>query len=96
MDILELLTETNRMLEELTSDLVEFGMNEELWAFCTFENGKKWYINYDFILDEDPVKREEVQPGIHLDRLPAWKVYDRLEDQKNWLWGKLQNREEDS
>ncbi|MHC5253176.1 hypothetical protein ACYRFS_12980 [Listeria kieliensis] len=89
MNKLELLEDTNQMLDELTSDLIEFGMTKEFWAFCTFENGEKWYTNYDFILDEEPIERNEMLKGEHLDRLPAWKIYDRLEEQKKRLMAEL-------
>ncbi|EUJ23463.1 hypothetical protein MFLO_15975 [Listeria floridensis FSL S10-1187] len=72
--------DSTELIAELKNDIKEFGRDIELWCFFKFVEKQKIYTNYDFIVD-DEVKKEELGENGHLDRLPARKLLERLEEQ---------------
>ncbi|WP_088840989.1 hypothetical protein [Listeria sp. ILCC797] len=72
------------LIDELREDIKEFGKELEVWCFFKFIENRKIYTNYDFV-GESEIQADELADEEHLDRLPAWKLLERLEQQNSIL-----------
>lgn len=50
----------SELIEELKQDINEFGGETLVNVWCKEREGVTLYINYDFINDEEPVTKEEL------------------------------------
>ena len=67
------------LIEELKRDIDEFG-NIEMYAFFEKINGITFLTNYDFIVEEDKLKANEIENCVVM-VLKAKKILKILEEQ---------------
>ncbi len=70
--------ESDELIAELEKDIEEFGRDEELWGFYKVIGEQKVYVNYDFIVEENEIKNDEIDENVHLERLPAPQLFKVL------------------
>jgi len=53
--------ECSELIEELKEDIAEFGGDLTVAVWCKNLSGVTVYTNYDFIADDDPINKSELQ-----------------------------------
>lgn len=74
--------ENTYLIEEIKLDIEEFGKDKEVYAFIKkFPDGQEVLTNYDFIVEDDPIKETELKQGEVLEVWTLQKVLQKLEKQ---------------
>ncbi len=58
--------DSEELIEELKEDIREFGEDYPCWIFYKEVDGRLVFTNYDFDVEEDPIKLDELLPDEHL------------------------------
>jgi hypothetical protein len=74
--------ECSGMIEELKSDITEFGGNTIIAAWCKECEGVTIYTNYDFIDENEPVDPAELE-GAHIEKMTMTALLLLLEEQNS-------------
>lgn len=73
--------ECSELIEELKTDIEEFGGHTVVAVWCKEEYGVKVYTNYDFIEPEKPISEEELSDGEYLKKMTMSALLILLEKQ---------------
>ena len=73
--------DSEELIEELERDIEEFG-NIEMYAFVEEIGEREIITNYDFIVEEMPIKAEEVLEREKVIILQAKEILERLKRQR--------------
>ncbi len=77
--------ECEELIEELKSDIAEFGGDRIVAVWCLDNSGVTFYTNYDFIVAEDPLDETELQPGEYISKMSMSALLILLEKQNEIL-----------
>lgn len=77
--------ECSELIEELKQDIEEFGGDTIVAVWCKKNDGLTFYISYDFIDDEEPIKENELQDGEFLEQMTMTALLILLEEQNKIL-----------
>lgn len=58
--------DSDDLIEEIKADIEEFGEDEECYIFYKETKYGLFFTNYDFDVEEDPIKKDELLPDEHL------------------------------
>lgn len=61
--------ECSELIEELKSDIAEFGGDLIVAVWCKDCAGRTLYTNYDFIVEEEPLHENEVLPDEYITQM---------------------------
>jgi hypothetical protein len=75
--------ECSGLIEELKSDITEFGGNAIIAAWCKECEGVTVYTNYDFIDVNEPVDPEELVEGERIEKMTMTALLLLLEEQNS-------------
>lgn len=73
------------LIAELKADIAEFGADEEVNVWCREYEGVTLYTNYDFIAEENTVKKEELKNGETLTVMKMGELLKLLEQENSIL-----------
>lgn len=73
--------ECSELIDELKSDIEEFGGDKIVAARCKDTHGVTLYVNYDFIEPEDPIKESELQEDEYIQTMTMTALLMLLEQQ---------------
>ena len=73
--------ECTELIEELEEDIREFGNDLEVVVWCKKVNGVEIYTNYDFVDDDMPVGKNEIEPDEYLTEMTAGELLPILKKQ---------------
>lgn len=76
--------ECSELIEELEEDIMEFGENKEVIAWCKNTNGTTIYINYDFDTDMK-ISDSEVEKDEYLIKISMGNLLEKLKKQNQVL-----------
>lgn len=77
--------ECQGLIDELKLDIAEFGADKEVYVWCLEREGVTLYTNYDFIVEENMVKKEDLKNGETLSIMKMSKLLKLLEQQNSIL-----------
>lgn len=72
--------DSDDLIEEIKADIEEFGEDEECYIFYKETKYGLFFTNYDFDVEEDPIKKDELLPDEHLLKTTlgdALKLFER-------------------
>lgn len=72
--------ECSDLIEELKTDILEFGENENVAVWCRKKYGVELYVNYDF-LAPDEVDTDELVDGEYIRYMSTGELLELLERQ---------------
>lgn len=73
--------ECSELIEELRTDIEEFGGHTVVAVWCKEEYGVEVYTNYDFIEPEKPISEAELSEGEYLKKMTMLALLILLEKQ---------------
>lgn len=73
--------ECEELIEDLKRDILEFGEDEILYVWMKEIHGVKICVNYDFVVDEDPVSPNEIEKDETLTTMKAKELLKLLQKQ---------------
>lgn len=73
--------ECSELIEELKEDIAEFGGDLTVAVWCKNLHGVTVYTNYDFITDDDPINKSELQDGEFIQPMSMSALLTLLEKQ---------------
>ena len=73
--------ECSELIDELKSDIEEFGGDKIVAARCKDTHGVTLYVNYDFIEPEDTIKESELQEDEYIQTMTMTALLMLLEQQ---------------
>lgn len=77
--------ECSELIEELKQDISEFGGEKIVVVWCKEYEGVILYINYDFITEDEPLKKNELKDGEFLKQMTMSALLHVLEKQNSVL-----------
>ena len=77
--------ECSDLIEELKSDIAEFGGHKIVAVWCKEFKGVIIYTNYDFIEEELPLEKSELKDGEFIKRMTMSALLILLEKQNEIL-----------
>ena len=77
--------ECSELIEELKTDIAEFGGSEIVIVWCKDKSGVTIYTNYDFIDEEQPVRKSELKNGEYTQKMTMSALLVLLEKQNEIL-----------
>lgn len=77
--------DSSHLIAELQQDIAEFGKDTLVYGVFYWQSGIKLYTNYDFILTEEPMTKEELETNEKVDQLPMEELLKRLKKQDSIL-----------
>lgn len=77
--------ECSELIEELKSDITEFGGHKMVTVWCKEYKGVIIYINYDFIEDDMPLEKSELKDGEFIKQMTMSALLVILEKQNEIL-----------
>lgn len=75
--------ECTELIEELEEDIREFGNDLKVVVWCKKVNGAEIYTNYDFIDDDMPVGKNEIEHDEYLTEMTAGELLPLLKKQND-------------
>lgn len=81
MELNNISFESSELIAELKKDVAEFGEDLILYVWYRVINGIKIYTNYDFVVDDMPLKEKEVNTGEIIIKMKAGELLRKLENQ---------------
>lgn len=73
--------ESSALRTELKNDIAEFGENIILYVWYKIIDCVKIYVNYDFIIDDMPLTKKEINSGEIIIKMRAGELLKKLEIQ---------------
>lgn len=73
--------ECSELIDELKSDIEEFGGDKIVAVRCKDTHGVTLYVNYDFIESEDPIKESELPEDEYIQTMTMIALLMLLEQQ---------------
>lgn len=73
------------LIAELKADIAECGAEEKVNVWCRGYEGVTLYTNYDFIVEEEPVKKKEVRADETITVMKMGELLKLLEQQNSIL-----------
>ena len=83
--------ESSEFISELKNDIAEFGENIILYVWYKIIDGVKIYVNYDFIIDDMPLTKKEINSGEIIIKMKAGELLKKLEIQNKIIWAVYNN-----
>lgn len=77
--------ECSELIEELKSDIAEFGGNTVVAVWCKDNSGVTLYTNYDFIDENQPITESELQDDEYIQKMTMSALLVLLEKQNEIL-----------
>lgn len=77
--------DSEELIAELKSDIMEYGAEEEVNVWCREYEGVTLYTNYDFIVEEKPVQKKEVRADETVAVMKMGELLKLLEQQNSIL-----------
>ena len=77
--------ECSALIKELKADIAEFGGNKIVAVWCKEESGVELYTNYDFIVNDDKIKKSELEKGEYIKKMTMSALLVLLEEQNKIL-----------
>lgn len=77
--------ECSDLIEELKSDIAEFGGDKIVAVWCKDNSGVTIYTNYDFIEEEQPIIESELQGDEYIQKMTMSALLVLLEKQNEIL-----------
>lgn len=75
--------ECSELIEELKDDISEFGGDRIVAVWCREYQGVTIYTNYDFITDDKPLQKTELQKNEQIKKMTMTALLMLLEDQNS-------------
>lgn len=75
--------ECSKLIEELKDDISEFGGDRIVAVWCREYQGVTIYTNYDFIADDKPLQKTELQKNEQIKKMTMTALLMLLEDQNS-------------
>lgn len=73
------------IINEIKEDIEEFGEEEICYLFYKIEDDMLLFTNYDFIVEEKPILKEELEPGEHIIETKLKYILEVFENQNDIL-----------
>lgn len=77
--------ECSELIDELKADILEFGGDKVVAAWCKDNSGVTIYTNYDFIDEEQPITESELQDDEYIQKMTMSTLLILLEKQNEIL-----------
>lgn len=75
--------ESDELIAELEKDIEEFGKNIEMYAIFKWINGAKIYTDYDFIEEDLPLSKDELDMDEFVEIMSAEKLMNHFKEQND-------------
>lgn len=75
--------ECSELIEELKDDISEFGGDRIVAVWCREYQGVTIYTNYDFITEDKPLKKTELQKNEQIKKMTMTALLMLLEEQNS-------------
>lgn len=75
--------ECSELIEELKSDIMEFGGDTIVSVWCRDSYGTTLYTNYDFIIEDAPLEEKEVLSNERIEKMSMSALLVLLEKQNS-------------
>ena len=73
--------ESSELIKELKEDIVEFGGDKIVAVWCRKIWSKIFYVNYDFIDEENPIEKNELEDDEYIQTMTMSALLVLLEKQ---------------
>lgn len=73
--------ECSELIEELKEDIAEFGGDTIVAVWCKNNSGITLYTNYDFIDEEEPIKKTQLKNDEYIQKMTMSALLMLLEKQ---------------
>lgn len=77
--------ESGDLIEEVKQDIQEFGEDEKIYTMYEMIENHEFITNYDFIVEEKPLTKEEIQSYSRIEILTLKQLLKKLEEQDQIL-----------
>ena len=77
--------ECSELIDELKTDILEFGGDTVVAVWCKDNSGATLYVNYDFINEEQPITEKEVDKDEYIEKMTMSALLILLEKQNEIL-----------
>lgn len=77
--------ECSELIEELKDDISEFGGDRIVAVWCREYQGVTIYTNYDFIVEDKPLQKTELQKNEQIKKMTMTALLMLLEEQNSFF-----------